>query len=261
MAEAEPPAEESESKGEACPEVRRDAVPLPVPSKVAFTVPSCFSPEECEELVALSEEGGFEDALVNVGGGRQMLIPEVRKSSRHIRDDALLADKIWQRIKHLVPDTLHGRRPVGLNERLRFLRYDEGDYFAEHMDGVYQRPSTHPTNPLDSSMLTFLLYLNEGFEGGALGMSFEDSDGHQKAVNIVPRTGLVVVHDHRILHEARLMKSGRRYCIRSDIMFEAEHARRGHMRRRAKQGQHEAGKERESEEPGGDADMTVDELM
>jgi hypothetical protein len=50
---------------------------------------------------------------------------------------------------------------VGLNERFRFYRYDPGQHFAPHMDGCYQRANG------EESQFTFLVYLNDGFVGGA----------------------------------------------------------------------------------------------
>jgi saccharopine dehydrogenase (NAD+, L-lysine-forming) len=37
---------------------------------------------------------------------------------------------------------LHGRRPVGVNERFRCYRYEPGQRFAPHYDGAYQRSAT-----------------------------------------------------------------------------------------------------------------------
>ena len=50
--------------------------------------------------------------------------------------------------------------PVGLNERLRLYRYDVGQQFDWHMDGYYERDNG------DRSFFTFMVYLNDGFEGG-----------------------------------------------------------------------------------------------
>merc|ERR1712137_1489573 len=43
---------------------------------------------------------------------------------------------IWERLKHHVPNRLNWEA-VGLNERLRFLKYEPGDYFAPHCDGKF----------------------------------------------------------------------------------------------------------------------------
>ena len=49
---------------------------------------------------------------------------------------------------------------MGLNERLRFLRYDPGQYFLQHPDGHFSRGRR------ERSFITLLLYLNEGYVGG-----------------------------------------------------------------------------------------------
>ena len=58
-----------------------------------------------------------------------------------------------------------GYRAVGLNERLSFLRYDPGDYCKPHNDGNYLRNDPNDPRYGEVSMVTFQLYLNEGFEG------------------------------------------------------------------------------------------------
>lgn len=171
-----------------------------------------------------------EPALLNVGGGRQRLATGIRSSDRWMRDDIPLSAALWRRVRAHVPAVLRGSAVTGLNERLRFLRYERGQHFAEHRDGVYVRPSSHPTCPLDRSQLTLLIYLNGGFKGGELAMmwgGWEDDDGAGEEVRclIRPEAGLVVVHDHQIRHEAMAVRScDRRYCIRTDIMFSADSA-------------------------------------
>ena len=53
-------------------------------SSTCFTVDGLLSEEECEALVALSESRGYVQALVNVGGGKQILI-EVRSKAVAVR--------------------------------------------------------------------------------------------------------------------------------------------------------------------------------
>ena len=48
-------------------------------------------------------------------------------------------------------------RLVGLNERLRFLRYDPGQYFLQHPDGDFRRGPRE--RPREISFITLLLYL------------------------------------------------------------------------------------------------------
>ena len=97
-------------------------------------------------------------------------------------DSPNVGEVMWSRIKHLIPDAetansnvrrnltttedkLHGGGECGLwslkglNHRMRFLRYDPGDFFEMHSDGSYVAGQ-------DESFLTLMLYLNSGVEGG-----------------------------------------------------------------------------------------------
>ena len=63
------------------------------------------------------------------------------------------------------------------------------------------------------------IYLNGGegqFEGGET--TFFDDEGN-KQCSIRPCPGLVLLFDHDVLHEGSPVKQGRKYAIRSDIMY------------------------------------------
>ena len=70
---------------------------------LAFTLDNVLSVEECQELIKVTEEAGYELALINTGGGRQGLRPDVRNSQRCIIDSHDKAAFIWDRIKSYVP--------------------------------------------------------------------------------------------------------------------------------------------------------------
>ena len=107
-------------------------------------------------------------AKVNVGFGREELIRDYRKSDRCIVDSDILAEEIWQRIKHLVPLQRNGEIAIGLNERFRFLRYDPGDFFEQHRDGTYVRGNEKGAERAgETSRITVQIYLNTVEEGGA----------------------------------------------------------------------------------------------
>jgi len=100
--------------------------------KLAFILLNVFTHEECSEWIKLTEERGYTPALVGFGT-QQVLMPDYRNSGRCIVDDVDMAKILFERIKSYLPDTWHDYKLVGLNERLRFLRYDPGQYFAAHM--------------------------------------------------------------------------------------------------------------------------------
>jgi hypothetical protein len=64
---------------------------------------------------------------------------------------------------------------------------------------------------------TIQLYLNEGYEGGET--TFVSFESPSKNVSCKPRTGMVLVFEHRISHEGSKLKKGRKYAVRTDVMY------------------------------------------
>eukprot|EP00750_Incisomonas_marina_P031945 INCI857.1.p1 GENE.INCI857.1~~INCI857.1.p1 ORF type:complete len:313 (+),score=60.50 INCI857.1:99-1037(+) len=186
-----------------------------------------LSESECRKLIELSEAAGYEQALVNVGGGRQKLIQDYRNSHRMMLDSEPLALAIFDRIRSqllkalagsgLLPEARVGT-PLEFNERLRFLRYTGGEFFEQHFDGCYARPRDHPKAG-DRSYLTVLLYLNAGYEGSTRLFNTKFGAGDDSYYDVAPEPGMVFVHEHRILHSGQPITRGTKYVIRTDIMF------------------------------------------
>jgi hypothetical protein len=62
-----------------------EAVRVPLPgskkmteNKYALTIDHVMTESECKELIELTEKKGYEPALVNVGGGKQVLMTDAR---------------------------------------------------------------------------------------------------------------------------------------------------------------------------------------
>merc|ERR1712167_506479 len=101
---------------------------------------------------------------------------------------------------------LRGRqrwRAVGLNERFRFLKYEQGDYFAPHFDGCYMRPRDNDEAP-EASHLTMMLYLNAPARGGETKFVLRRDESIGTVVE--PTEGLCLVFEHDIYHEGCLLK-------------------------------------------------------
>lgn len=71
------------------------------PNHFALVIDNCFTPDECENLIALAEsdEAGWQIAQVNVGGGQQVTALDMRNSGRIIRDDFDMAGFIYTRVR------------------------------------------------------------------------------------------------------------------------------------------------------------------
>ena len=107
----------------------------------------------------------------------------------------------------LARDDWIGWLAVGLNERLRFYRYDTGQRFFWHFDGPFER------SPTEVSALTFMVYLNDGCEGGETEFNFRPVGGitdDDPVVRVTPEPGKALVFNHRILHQGAAVRSGRR---------------------------------------------------
>jgi predicted 2-oxoglutarate/Fe(II)-dependent dioxygenase YbiX len=172
----------------------------------AFTLDNFLTPSECEAWIATSEELGYksEAPITTAFGFRNR--PDIRNNARVIADRAEWASELWARFEPCAPRTKR-TVPVGLNERFRFYRYDPGEKFAPHFDGYYQRPDA-----LERSQWTLMIYLNEDFEGGETNLIEAD-------VSIRPHTGMALAFLHRQLHEGAPVVEGRKYAIRTDVMY------------------------------------------
>ncbi|KAN0029876.1 hypothetical protein ACTA71_008013 [Dictyostelium dimigraforme] len=182
----------------------------------AITIENVFTKEECEELIKLSEEKGFEPALVNIGNGQQELMRDVRNNDRCIIDTEELSNKIFERIKEFIPQDFKGHKVVSLNERLRFLRYYPGQEFKAHFDGSYER--TEGPKAGERSHITCQLYLNNVEKGGETTFFVGPN---QEEVQVNPSIGMVILFQHRILHEGSPVVSGVKYVIRTDVMYDS----------------------------------------
>eukprot|EP00557_Chaetoceros_sp_GSL56_P011165 CAMPEP_0176481466 /NCGR_PEP_ID=MMETSP0200_2-20121128/2840_1 /TAXON_ID=947934 /ORGANISM="Chaetoceros sp., Strain GSL56" /LENGTH=471 /DNA_ID=CAMNT_0017877683 /DNA_START=1154 /DNA_END=2569 /DNA_ORIENTATION=+ len=133
----------------------------------------------------------------------------------------------------------------GLNPRMRILKYDaeDNDRFDAHFDATTFVPSVDGSGSQRQSLITVLLYLNDGggkdFEGGETvyldwdatatatatasvrdyrGMSKHKTDS-QKIVKVVPKAGSVVVFEHDLFHSGAPLTRGTKYIMRTDILF------------------------------------------
>lgn len=184
--------------------------------KLAFLLHNVFTPEECKNLIKTSEDSGYSEALVHVGGGRQILMKGYRDGSRVMIDDKEFVGRLLQRIASQLPTSFENEKLLEINERLRFLRYDDGDQFQPHCDASYGRPDNSAR-----TLITLQIYLNEDFKGGETTFLHRRTGRtrESKCVPVVPKTGMILVFEHNILHEGSLVKRGRKYTIRTDVLY------------------------------------------
>jgi prolyl 4-hydroxylase len=189
--------------GRGRPYVDGDRLDLTGP--LVWTVPDVFTAAECAKYIARIEELGPSAAPISTSRGFVMA-PDIRNNTRVMFDDHALAADLFARVKDHVPPSLANMRPVGANERFRCYRYEPGQKFAAHYDGAFER------NAQERSLLTLIVYLNDDFGGGTT--EFLDFEIHAR-----PRTGTALLFQHFLLHEGCTVTSGKKYVLRSDVMY------------------------------------------
>ena len=174
-------------------------------NKDIFVLENFLSKEECVALIEKSEQIGYEEAKVQTGANTQSMLKSVRDNDRILYKDEALANQLYERALPLLSNEIGNYDRIGLNELFRFYKYSPGQRFKMHRDGSFKR------NEREKSFFTFLIYLNDEFEGGAT--EFED------LFTIQPKTGDLLVFYHPYRHEGKKIESGYKYALRSDIMY------------------------------------------
>lgn len=124
-----------------------------------------------------------------------------------ICDDPDLAALVVERSRAKIPAEFLEMEFAGANERFRCCRYQPGMRFKMHADGSFER------NYFERSFYSFLVYLNDDFEGGETNFIVEPE------VSIRPETGMGLMFQHPLLHEGAEVTSGVKYVARTDLMY------------------------------------------
>ena len=171
-----------------------------------FELPAVFTAAECANWITRIQSAGTELATINTRRGTQV-DSQIRNNRRVIFDDPEWANDLFERVKDQVPQTIHDMSLAGVNERLRCYEYQPGHRFAPHSDGAFIRSEG------ERSWYTYMVYLNEGFEGGETVFFVEPE------VVITPRAGAALFFQHPIIHEGSEVTSGVKYVVRTDLMY------------------------------------------
>lgn len=181
--------------------------------KDIFVIKNFLTPEECDNYINFSNTKEFEEAKINIQGA-QIMNKGVRNNDRLLFFDTELAKKIWKRVQPFVPEKMGLYKAFGLNEMFRVYRYTKGQRFKMHRDGSYQR------NESECSFFSFIIYLNDDFEGG--------ETEFRKLSTVKPEKGSALIFHHPYRHEGKEIESGTKYVLRTDIMYKLESCTKEH---------------------------------
>lgn len=169
-----------------------------------YKIDNFLTVDECNKLIEKSEQIGFQEAGVNIDGAQKM-IKMVRNNERIMYEDHEYASLLWQKLQPYVKSVIGNSIATGLNEMFRFYKYNLGQRFKMHRDGSYKRGES------EFSYYTFLIYLNDIYEGGETKFASGEI--------IMPKTGTALIFEHSQRHEGVALISGIKYVLRSDIMY------------------------------------------
>ncbi|KAJ5241733.1 uncharacterized protein N7469_000060 [Penicillium citrinum] len=222
-----------------------NAVPLaPVGPKITYhphpAVPglgvamNVLSEDECKAIIAAGESVNFlPDAPLREDGDMSILAHNF-----YWVIDTTFQELLWSRISSYVPPSINGRLVRGINRRFRVYRYVPGAEYRCHIDGAWP-PSgilpddtyvydSSPEDKKQSSMYTFLLYLNDEFEGGETTFFLPAArEGTLNAYPVRPVMGSVAIFPHgeangALLHEGTGVRKGAKYIIRTDVEYDVK---------------------------------------
>jgi len=199
----------------------------------AFVLRNALSVAECCQLILAAEHMQYAPDTVDGIEGVVWL------------GDETIMDPIFERLRHLMPQTLSTHELRGVNARLRLFRYSPGAVYRPHIDGAWPGSGVLPSgeytddafNGTQHTKLTFLVYLSDGFTGGAttffLPKICSGEPGERStAVNVNtiearsvrPMQGSVLCFPHgsalgSLVHEGSAVHEGTKYVIRTDVRY------------------------------------------
>ena len=137
--------------------------------------------------------------------------PMARYVQRCLLDAPQIAQSLTLRLSKLLPPEYpagSNQQLLGVNQRLRFLKYLPGMHHADHTDCAHE-------DELGQSFLTVQVYLNSSFTGGCTTFISD------RLVPIEPSVGKAIIFDHGLYHRGSMVTSGVKYAIRLDVSYKA----------------------------------------
>ncbi|KAI0994917.1 hypothetical protein K3495_g13263 [Podosphaera aphanis] len=199
-----------------------------------------LSTDECLQIIAAAETLGFTpDSPVGGDGEKNSILAH----NFYWIVDTAFATRLWARVEPFVPAVVEGKTVRGLNRRFRVYRYVPGAEYRVHIDGAWPPSGIDPVNDTyiydsspseakQSSLYTFLIYLNDDFEGGETTFFLPSAmEGHMNAYPVKPIQGSLIMFPHGdahhgLLHEGtgvlKQTKPTAKYVIRTDILYDVK---------------------------------------
>mmetsp|Transcript_4941 Transcript_4941/g.6922 ORF Transcript_4941/g.6922 Transcript_4941/m.6922 type:complete len:221 (-) Transcript_4941:31-693(-) len=194
----------------------------------AFHLHNVLTADECRALINKTEGLGYDDSTHKKYQSEKIdrLEKKNRSNTRLVinseDDDTQHAEIIFSRVKQFLPKTIYdGKYDLsGINTMFRFYRYEQGQQFGAHFDNQFVKTYS------ERSHMSFLLYLNDDFEGGETTF-FKWNEEQKKLLKLpvhpIQGSALVFYHTGKMspLHEGtpHTSEGKLKYVLRSDVMY------------------------------------------
>jgi hypothetical protein len=200
----------------------------------AFILHDVLSADECDRILSVADKMGFTpEASYSLSDAKTSQAADGVVWVVH----DVLRNKLFERVKALLPAELYHGKLVNLNSRWRIYRYTTGTVYRPHIDGAWNGSGIvdgkYVSDIYDgnaTSRLTFLLYLNDDFEDG--GTTFYSPSNKADCVvaqSVAPIQGSVLCFPHGpgvehvgLVHEGSAVTKGTKYVMRSDVLYAKE---------------------------------------
>ncbi|KAL3791615.1 hypothetical protein HJC23_012205 [Cyclotella cryptica] len=201
----------------------------------------CVILAKCQAIIRLAEElsvSGFyyvteASHTDNEGITHIVRLQEPNTHKLSVFEHQHTLDELWNTLKPVILPHINeftqftkSGLPLGLNPRLRVLRYDasDNDVFNPHFDAT-----THVTGSGTcemTSLLTVLVYLNDGggkdFDGGETYYLDSTKNTNAEPTIVVPSIGKAAVFEHDLFHSSVPLTFGTKFVLRTDILFQID---------------------------------------
>jgi hypothetical protein len=167
-----------------------------------YTISAFLDGNQTAAHIASAEKIGFDAASIRTSEGPKMM-SSIRNNDRVELESSEIASALWERLRNFSLPHIDGLRADGVSRMIRYYRYVPGQRFKMHKDGRLQEDGKE-------SRLSFLVYLNDDFEGG---------ETRFRSCTIRPESGLALLFVHETWHEGVALQRGCKYVLRSDVLY------------------------------------------
>jgi len=147
--------------------------------------------------------------------------------------DASILNVLNERVRSHLPNSMGGSSCLhSINPRWQFFCYRAHCVYQPHIDGSWPASKINEEGNYEcdesgatKSFLTFLIYLNDDFEGGETRFYLPTPNG-LVARGVVPKQGAVLIFPQgntaSLIHEGSAITTGTKYVIRTDVLYRSE---------------------------------------